>query len=80
MQVGCGFRVKSVRGRDYVYFWRYEDRGGRSRQVYLYMGLRRSAAKARRLGEALEAYYASAADDFRRQLGGQRAAIAALRG
>lgn len=80
MQVGCGFRVKSVKGQNYVYFWRYEDRGGRSRQVYVYMGPRRSAGTARRLAEALEAYYASAADDLRRQLGGHRAAIAALRG
>jgi len=80
MQVGCGFRVKSVKGQDHVYFWRYEDRGGRSRQVYVYIGPRRSAGTARRLAEALEAYYASAADDLRRQLGGQRAAIAALRG
>jgi len=80
MQVGCGFRVKAVRAHDYVYFWRYEDRGGRSHQVYVYMGPRRSAGTTRRLAEALEAYYASAADDLRRQLGGHRAAIVALHG
>jgi len=34
MQVGCGFRIKPVKGRDYVYFWRYETRAGQSRQVY----------------------------------------------
>ena len=79
MQIGCGFRVKAVKGQDYVYFWRYEDRGGRSRQVYAYMGPRRSPGTAQRLAEALEAYYAAAADELRRQLGGQRAAIAALR-
>ena len=80
MQVGCGFRVKSVKDQDYVYFWRYEDRGGRSRQVYVYMGRRRSAGTARRLAGALEAHYASAADELRRQLGEHRTAIAALRG
>jgi len=79
MQIGCGFRVKAVKGQDYVYFWRYESRSGRSRQVYIYMGPRRSSGTARRLTEALEAYYAAAGDDLRRQLGGQRAAIAALR-
>ena len=79
MQVGCGFRVKAVKGQDYVYFWHYEDRGGRSRQVYDYMGPCRSAGTARRLAEALEAYYASAGEDLRRQLGGHRSAIAALR-
>ena len=43
MQVGCGFRVKAVKGQEYVYFWHYEDRGGKARQVYVYMGPRRSA-------------------------------------
>src|SRR3989442_95156 len=38
MQIGCGFRIKEIKGRDYVYFWHYEDRGGRSRQVYQYIG------------------------------------------
>lgn len=80
MQVGCGFRVKPVKGRDYVYFWRYEDRGGRSRQVYVYMGPRDSAGTARRLAEALEAYHAGASDGLRRHLARQRAAIAALHG
>lgn len=79
MQVGCGFRVKAVKGQDYVYFWHYEDRAGRSRQVYEYLGPRRSAATARRVGEAVEAYFARASDDLRRQLGAHRAAIAALR-
>ena len=79
MQVGCGFRVKAVKGREYVYFWHYEDRGGRARQVYLYMGPRRSAATADRLAAAVEAYFARASDELRRQLGGQRAAISALR-
>jgi len=78
MQVGCGFRVRAVHGQDYVYFWHYEDREGRSRQVYEYMGPRRSSGTASRLTEAVEAYYAAAAADLRRQLGGQRAAIAAL--
>ncbi len=78
MQVGCGFRMKPVRGHDYVYFWHYENRSGRSRQVYEYMGPRRSWETARRLAAAVEAYYAGAENDLRRQLVGQRAAIAAL--
>jgi hypothetical protein len=79
MQVGCGFRVKAVRGRDYVYFWHYEDRDGRSRQVHDYLGPRRSAATARRLVEAVETYFARASNDLRRQLEAHRAAIAAMR-
>ena len=79
MQVGCGFRIKVVKGRDYVYFWHYEDRGGRSRQIYEYMGPRRSTSTGRRLAESLDGYYATAAEDLRHQLGAHRAAMAALR-
>lgn len=76
MQVGCGFRVKEVKGHDYVYFWHYEDRGGRSRQVHVYVGPRRSAATSRRLSELLEAYYARVAHEIARQLAAARRAAA----
>jgi hypothetical protein len=79
MQIGCGFRIKAVKGRDYVYFWHYEDRGGRSRQVYEYMGPRQSPATPGRLEAALASYFAVKGDELRRQLGANRAAIAALR-
>ena len=78
MQVGCGFRVKAIGRQEYVYFWHYEGRNGRSRQVYEYLGPRRSAGTARRLAVALEAYYAAAAEDLRAQLVRQRGLIAAL--
>jgi hypothetical protein len=78
MQIGCGFRVKAMGRQDYIYFWHYEDRAGRSRQVYEYVGPRRSADTARRLAEAVERYYATAADDLRRALARQRARIATL--
>ena len=78
MQVGCGFRVKSVHGQDYVYFWHYEDRDGHSRQVYEYMGPRRSSGTASRLTAVVEAYYSAAGNDLRRQMVGHRAAIATL--
>ena len=78
MQVGCGFRIKQVNGREYVYFWHYEARGGRSRQVYDYMGPRRSSTTAEQLSHALEAYYAAASEELRRELHGQRSAITAL--
>src|SRR2546430_17268104 len=79
MQVGCGFRVKGVQGQDYVYFWHYEDRDGRSRQVYEYMGPRRSSGTASRLTTAVEAYYAAAGNDPRRQPTGEPAAVTAPR-
>ena len=78
MQVGCGFRIKSVHGTEYVYFWRYEARGGRRRQVYEYMGPRRAAETATRLGDAMEAHYARASEDLRRQLIRAKHAIASL--
>jgi hypothetical protein len=36
--LGCGYCVKRVRGRPYLYFWHYEDRGGRREQVEQYIG------------------------------------------
>jgi len=79
MQIGCGFRIKEIKGRDYVYFWHYEDRAGRSRQVYEYMGPRRSSDTARRLEARLDAYFAGKGDELRRQHVANRAAIVALR-
>ncbi len=79
MQVGCGFRVKAIHGTPYVYFWHYEDRGGRSRQVHAYVGPRRSPAPARRLADLLEAYYARARQELARQLAAHRQAAALLR-
>ena len=79
MQIGCGFRIKSIKGWDYVYFWHYEDRGGRSHQIYEYIGPRRSPDTARRLEVTLDAYYAIKGDELRRQLVMNRAAIASLR-
>jgi len=79
MQVGCGFRIMVVKNREYVYFWHYEDRAGRSRQMYAYMGPRRSTRTARRLSEAMESYYAKALDELRRDLASARGAIVSLR-
>ncbi len=79
MQVGCGFRIMLVKNREYVYFWHYEERAGRSRQVYAYMGPKRSARTARRLSDAMESYYGRAIDALRRDLTERRGAIASLR-
>ncbi len=78
MQVGCGFRIMVVKNREYVYFWHYEDRAGRSHQVYRYLGPKRSARTARRLSAAMESYYAGAIEELRRDLASVRGAIASL--
>ena len=79
MQVGCGFRVKTIKGNDYVYFWHYEEREGRSRQIQQYVGARRAAPTSRRLAELLDAYYARVSQDLHRERAGSRAAAASLR-
>ncbi|MEK6987393.1 MAG: hypothetical protein AABX97_04755 [Candidatus Thermoplasmatota archaeon] len=79
MQVGCGFRIMVVKNREYVYFWHYEDRAGRSRQVYAYMGPKRSARTARRLSDAMDSYYAKAIEELRQDLASARSAIVSLR-
>ena len=78
MQIGCGFRLKTIKGSHYVYFWRYEVRAGRRRQIHEYMGPRRSPATAARLERAIDAYYARASEDLRRQLVRAKHAIASL--
>lgn len=79
VQIGCGFRIKEIKGHAYVYFWRYEERGGRSRQVHVYVGPRRSPATGRRLYALLEAYYAHAARELERQRAAHRQEAAGLR-
>jgi len=78
MQVGCGFRTKEIKGHPYVYFWHYEERGGRSRQLLVYVGPRRSPATSRRLAGLLEAYYARVGHDLARELATHRQAAASL--
>jgi len=59
MMIGCGYCVKTIRRGRYLYFWHYEDRGGRRKQIEEYVGpakdsrvreevLRRVAAYAER--------------------------------
>ena len=57
MQVGCGLTTKEIRGRPYLYFWHYEERGGRRVQVFQYIGSPRSPSARGRLESAVSAYY-----------------------
>jgi len=38
MMMGCGYCVKTIRNRRYLYFWHYEDRDGRRVQLEEYIG------------------------------------------
>lgn len=65
MQVGCGLTTKEIRGRPYLYFWHYEERGGRRVQVFQYIGSPRSPAARGRLEAAVAAYYDRVAAELR---------------
>jgi hypothetical protein len=80
MQIGCGYRVMDVRGRPYLYFWHYEPRDGRRRQVYDYVGPARDGDARRKVVDLLEAYTRRAIEEARRQLQAERiGAMAASR-
>ncbi len=65
MMVGCGYCVKTIRNGRYLYFWHYEDRGGRREQVEEYVGPARDS-KAR---EDVARKVASYADRARAEMG-----------
>jgi len=69
MQIGCGATTKEIRGRRYVYFWHYEERDGRRRQVFRYVGPLGRESTRSRLSEAITAYYDRAAEELRRRRG-----------
>jgi len=80
MQLGCGVRTMTVKGRDYLYVWHYESRDGRRRAVHDYIGPARDPDAARKAGEALEGYARKGIEDARRRLQARKAgAIAASR-
>jgi hypothetical protein len=56
VQLGCGVTTKEIRGRPYLYFWQYEERGGRRVQAFRYLGSARSDGARQRLEESLDAY------------------------
>lgn len=67
MQVGCGVTTKSIRGRPYLYFWHYEERGGRRVQVFRYLGALRSEAARGKLVEAVDSYVERVGMELRRR-------------
>ncbi len=68
MQIGCGYRVMAVKGREYLYVWHYETRDGRRRQVYEYIGPATDRAAGRRVVEALERFTRQGIEEARRRL------------
>ncbi len=80
MELGCGMRAMTVKGREYLYVWHYETRDGRRKQVYDYVGPAGDANARRRAGDALDAYARRAMDEARRRVqAGRSSAMAAGR-
>ena len=67
MQIGCGITTKEIRGRPYLYFWHYEERGGRRAQIFRYLGSPRSEATRQRLSDVLDAYLDRVGAELRRK-------------
>lgn len=56
MMLGCGYCVKTVRRRRYLYFWHYENRGGRREQVEEYVGSADDSKARDRVARKVAAY------------------------
>src|SRR5439155_13177533 len=69
VQIGCGVTSKEIRGRRYLYFWHYEERGGRRVQAFRYLGALRSEVARQKLEEVLDAYLDRLAAELRRRRG-----------
>ena len=67
MQLGCGVTTKEIRGRPYLYFWHYEERGGRRVQAFRYLGALRSETARKKLEEALDGYLDRLTGELRRR-------------
>lgn len=76
MQVGCGLTTKEIRGRPYLYFWHYEDRGGRREQIEEYVGPARSARSRQEVERRVVAYVERAQGELAGFVRATRAALA----
>ena len=56
MMIGCGYCVKTVRRIRYLYFWRYEDRGGRRKQIEEYVGPAKAFRTREEVARRVSAY------------------------
>jgi len=63
--IGCGYCVKMVRRRRYLYFWHYENRGGRREQVEEYVGPANDSESRETVARKVAAY----AKRARREMG-----------
>lgn len=65
MQIGCGLYEHTVKGHTYLYFWHYEERGGRRSQIKEYVGPARSSETHADALRRCEEYFRRASRELR---------------
>lgn len=75
--VGCGYCVKTVHGRPYLYFWHYESKGGHREQVEEYVGPAGSSRVREEVTRKVAAYAERARDEMMRFVKATRAKMSA---
>lgn len=78
MMVGCGWCVKRVRRGRYLYFWHYEDRGGRREQVEEYVGPAKDPKAREEVARRVARYAERARGEIDRFVEFARAEMAAM--
>src|SRR2546426_10921479 len=68
MELGCGVRVKAIKGHDYLYVWHYERDEARRRQVYDYIGPASDSDARRRAIDSLEGHARRAIEEARHRI------------
>ena len=77
MMLGCGYCVKTIRERPYLYFWHYESRRGGREQVEEYVGPVQDSKAREEVARRVSAYVERARSDLGRFLETTRAQMAA---
>jgi len=64
-----------VKGKQYLYFWKYVDENGRRKQIEKYMGPLHDPDARLRTVKAMETYYAEIEREIKRRLQEARAPL-----
>ena len=67
MEIGCGARVREIRGHRYFYFWHYDRDSGRSVRREDYVGRVDDERSRQDILRKMAAYHGRAEHDFARR-------------
>ena len=79
MMIGCGYCIKTIRRGRYLYFWHYEDQGGRRRQFEEYVGPAGNRDARDEVSRRVTSYIERAKTEMGRFIRDTQAEIAAVR-